>query len=287
MMSAWCWNLCCPTVPVEKSYESVVEHELIYSGHYSSVYRVSRGNQVVVLKRFTEGYTSDHEVRAMKQLSHVFIPSVHQSTRDTIVMDYAGSTNLVDWIIEPHTRADRAACDHIFQCIVSAVAHMHARFICHMDIKCDNVVVDFHGNAHLVDFNLSYTYRPDEDEFSIQRPRGTQAYLAPEFSLQYGNVSGYRVDIWGVGIICFVLMFKRIPFHSCGPECKLFREYIRRSRTLTPVEVFYRMYPTIMSRGDLHANHYKTLDGTMAVPPHARLTIGEVQSVSAATSPVP
>lgn len=269
------WSCCCPKEE-EPAYEPLVEHVIISKGHFSTVFRVTQGARVVILKRFTGMYTPDHEAGILKRLSHVFVPTMHYTLPDAIVMDYVGSHSLIDWLVEPHTPADRAACDHIFQCVTSAVVHIHSRLIAHMDIKCDNIVVDRHGNGHVVDFNIAYVYTPGENEFSILRPRGTEAYMAPEFSLQCGGVSGYRADVWGVGIVLFALMFKRLPFHSCGPECKLFREFVRRSRTQTPVEVFHSMYPTIMTRGDLNAVHHKTLDACLTITPMKRASIPDV-----------
>jgi serine/threonine protein kinase len=53
--------------------------------------------------------------------------------------------------------AAHAMC--VFRQILDAVSYMHAEGIAHHDLKLSNVMLDFDGNAKIIDFGTSYRFR--------------------------------------------------------------------------------------------------------------------------------
>lgn len=91
--------------------------------------------------------------------------------------------------------------------VLQGVAHLHRYGYVHRDVKLENVLVGDNGTFKLCDFGLAI----EESEIGGEVV-GTGYARAPEI----GGKGGYgkRVDSWAVGILLFVLMFRRLPFAS-------------------------------------------------------------------------
>ena len=66
--------------------------------------------------------------------------------------------------------------------MLGAVDYIHARGLCHRDLKLENILVDDQFNLRLIDFGMSKTlaYLLDGSK-EIPNPReGTPLYMAPE-----------------------------------------------------------------------------------------------------------
>jgi serine/threonine protein kinase len=97
----------------------------------------------------------------------------------------------------------------LFRQAVEAVAYLHQLGIAHGDIKDENFLVDSNLHLYLIDFGSA---RP----VGLTNPKifkGTAQYAAPEvFGAQY--YESVLADVWSLGIVLYILIFKRIPFCS-------------------------------------------------------------------------
>lgn len=109
-----------------------------------------------------------------------------------------------------------ATCDVVSQ-VAQGLGYLHARGMVHRDVKPDNILVDRHGHAKLLDFGLTLTdLNADDDEFSLamifgQDCLGTADYIAPEQSVDSMKVDG-RADIYSLGCTLYVALTARRPF---------------------------------------------------------------------------
>lgn len=126
----------------------------------------------------------------------------------------------------PPFSPDEAA--HIFEDIVSAVAHVHAldppRAL--RDVKLENVLYDRMTCAYrLCDFGsvTTRTFRAStrSDALMLEEEASTHCtamYRAPELADPYHRVSGAppfvceKVDVWSLGCIWHCLLFSTLPF---------------------------------------------------------------------------
>lgn len=106
----------------------------------------------------------------------------------------------------------------LFRQICSGLHHLHKNCIVHRDLKSENILLDFSGNAKISDFGLATTtplilqQQPhaylasshDKLRSSQTGLVGTPLYVAPEL-LKYAAKSIYttKVDIYSFGIIFF------------------------------------------------------------------------------------
>ena len=104
-----------------------------------------------------------------------------------------------------------------------ALKHLHAKGICHRDIKPENImfVDDLSDEIKLIDFGLSkrfnyieeihQTSQEEESKTFLNSLVGTPYYVAPEvLDAAYDE----RCDLWGVGVILYVMMCGYPPFNG-------------------------------------------------------------------------
>ncbi len=107
--------------------------------------------------------------------------------------------------------SETRACT-IIHSLATALYYLHSYGIIHRDLKLDNIMtVDETEDCEvkLVDFGLSKIVGPKE---TCTEPYGTLGYAAPEVlrRIPYGK----EVDIWGLGIISYILMTGISPFED-------------------------------------------------------------------------
>lgn len=101
---------------------------------------------------------------------------------------------------------------HIFKQALLAVQYLHANQIVHRDVKGDNFFLDLKDftspDVRLVLGDLGDARKLGEKERLHQRI-GSQLYWSPE--MLRGDY-GFKVDVWGLGITCFIALEAHYPF---------------------------------------------------------------------------
>lgn len=100
--------------------------------------------------------------------------------------------------------------------MLSAVAFLHARNICHRDLKLENWVLesgkDVWSPLKLIDFGLSTHFTPGH---KLSRVVGSSYYVAPEvLKKSYTEAC----DLWSLGVIVYMLLSGAPPFYGKNDE---------------------------------------------------------------------
>jgi WD40 repeat protein/tRNA A-37 threonylcarbamoyl transferase component Bud32 len=156
------------------------------------------------------------EARAAAQLSHPNIVSTHEVGRHTdtlyIVSDYIRGVSLAEMITD-HRLSIRESVT-IASKIADALDYAHRAGVVHRDLKPSNILVDGHGEPHLMDFGLA---KRKEWEITITADGdilGTPAYMSPEQARgEAARVDG-RSDIYSLGVVLFQLITGELPFRG-------------------------------------------------------------------------
>lgn len=151
------------------------------------------------------------EARVLKRLPvHRNLVQVHQ-VRETeraflTVMEKMECTLLQ--LVEEHVLEEDEMV-RIATEVLQGLSILHSRGMVHRDVKLENVLVGKAGEIKLCDFGLTI-----EERGILGDVVGTGYARAPEI----GNAKRYdrKVDLWGVGILLFVMKFRRMPFDQVG-----------------------------------------------------------------------
>ena len=98
--------------------------------------------------------------------------------------------------------------------VADAVQYAHDNGVLHRDLKPGNVLVDKHGQPHVLDFGIGRTFDEERDHASLTASGlflGTLAYMSPEQAVRRKKPLDVRVDVYGVGAIGYELFAGRAP----------------------------------------------------------------------------
>ena len=126
-----------------------------------------------------------------------WIPKIKEVflTTDTIVIEeFIAGRTAADLVTDG--TLSKARAESCADCLLQALAALHAHGIIHRDVKPDNIIIAPDGGARLIDFGIARFYR--ENENSDTEKFGTAGYAAPE---QYGfGQSDARTDLYAAGV---------------------------------------------------------------------------------------
>jgi serine/threonine protein kinase len=145
-------------------------------------------------------------------------------------------------------------CQNYFRQIINGVRIMQTMNVCHRDLTLENVLVSPDGVCTIIDFGMSLIYPTakesfikamynklttkteyacteeddvgDEEQIILMPPQGTcgkKNYIAPEILSNDQPFNGAMVDNWSLGVILFMLLTGRPPFHKASMLDKWYR----------------------------------------------------------------
>ena len=143
------------------------------------------------------------EAQLLASLRHPNLPRVSDHFEEDgntyLVMEFVYGRRLDEVITQEGELSEDEVLEWARQ-LIGALAHCHERGVIHRDVKPQNVIITWQGQAILVDFGLAKLLDPkDPHTRTVMRGLGTPEYAPPE---QYDTKKGGtdpRTDIYSLG----------------------------------------------------------------------------------------
>lgn len=150
------------------------------------------------------------------------------------VMEYCVGGDLFAAIQRGSMTQDEIDC--CFKQMVQGVRYLHDRGVSHRDLKPENMLIDAQGNIKITDFGVSETFYDNTpsveplkaNERAIHKLKGlcgSCPYIAPE-EFTSEEYDGRLVDVWSLGIIYYVMVFRGVPWEMAHPKNELFQQFL-------------------------------------------------------------
>ncbi|WP_317930509.1 bifunctional protein-serine/threonine kinase/phosphatase [Halioxenophilus sp. WMMB6] len=127
------------------------------------------------------------------------------------VTEFIEGQTLSQWLLD-HPKPDLTSVRNLIEQIGRGLMAFHRLDMLHQDIKPDNVLIDQHGTAKIIDFGSTYVAGIEESEYGQLQPNllGTALYTAPEYFL--GDMGSERSDIFALGVLTYHLLCGQFPY---------------------------------------------------------------------------
>ncbi|SBT80682.1 serine/threonine protein kinase, putative [Plasmodium malariae] len=164
------------------------------------------------------------EIQTLRGLIHNNIIKMydvnHFQNYVCLIMEYAINGDLKNYILKNNGYLSEKEAHDLFLQIVKGVYYCHSKHIVHRDLKLENILLDENMTCKIADFGLSDFVNVDQN---IKTEAGTKAYIAPEIIFnQTINYSVFKLDIWSLGILLFIMTQGFAPFKYGKKELKNF-----------------------------------------------------------------
>lgn len=208
-----------------KDYEVL---ELLSQGSFGKVYKCTytdpetknksiRAVKVLDTTRIDEKFVKDFLTRELEMLQKIKHPNVLQvfdiilaNKRYYIFMQFAGGGSL-DRRCVPSPPPRKLARKWFVQ-VTEALAYMHDElFVCHRDIKLENILLDCDGNAKLSDFGFTRHHYGGLATTLC----GTTPYYSPDLiQAKSRGYDPFKADVWAMGVTLFAMSTSKLPFNQ-------------------------------------------------------------------------
>lgn len=150
------------------------------------------------------------EIQLLGSVQHENIIRLYETFEDNdsiyMAVEYCDGGDFGDKVLERGDAITEFELAGWSEQMISAIAFMHTRSICHRDIKPDNFLVARSSRLKLADLGLAVECPPGKP---LTEKCGTPAFMSPELYNLPRRSRGYGLpaDIWAAGVTMYMVMF--------------------------------------------------------------------------------
>ena len=175
-------------------------------------------------------YSREYKVTKMMQDNKDFIPILDNFYKDykyyVKYPYYSNSRDLYEMII--NSKITNKQVNQIFYECIKPIKKLHEHNFIHLDIKPDNYMCINEDINNIKIIDLEYCQKIHDDNLNennlqtLIHKRGTLSYVSPEVLKGY---TGYKTDVWNLGILYYMLKKKSFPYSQNRIER---RDYVKK-----------------------------------------------------------
>ena len=157
------------------------------------------------------------EINVLTKIAHVNICNLMEyfieDHRVCMIFELCSGGELFDAIVNNQEGYTELQASNIMHSLVDGVAYLHSNGIVHRDLKPENILISrSNGDLnHLKIADFGFSRKCGDGTNILSRVVGTPGYMAPEIGL---TNYGLKVDVWSLGIICYILLCGYAPFED-------------------------------------------------------------------------
>ena len=153
------------------------------------------------------------EMSIYKEISHENVIEIFNMFETNeyymIIMKYYEGGELFNYIVDNDRLSEEESAFFFYQ-IINGIEYIHSKGITHRDLKPENLLLDKEKKLKIIDFGLSNYFN---GENLLKTPCGSPCYASPEM-VSGNKYSGFKIDIWAIGIILYAMLCGYLPFED-------------------------------------------------------------------------
>ena len=235
----------------------LVEHKI--TGMIRAMKIIPKANEINEMSVLNELYI-------LKKIDHQNVIKIYEFYSDDknyyLITEYCPGGDL--FTATKNENLSEVQVSNIIYQILLALNNLHKMKIMHRDLKPENILItkkEKNGlyRIKICDFGTSHIFQIGEKEKNIT---GSSYYIAPEVLQKKYD---FRCDLWSVGVIMYVLLTKKIPFH--GTSDKEVRKNIKKksSKYIKKPVLEYSNYVQQLLDGLLEKDYSKRINAEKAL----------------------
>lgn len=221
--------------PVQKMYEEykVDWKKPLGEGAFGAVYLATnlKSTEQVALKKIPKRLTDDasfqNEVNALVRVrengGHPHICGLREIFEDEkyyyMVLDLVSGGEMFEHLIKLGAYSE-ADASRLVKEVAAALTFLHGIGIVHGDLKPENLMLSTDrtedGAIQLVDFGCAQVSDDSGDALLKSSAGNTPAYCPPEVLENTGGAIAPPMDVWGLGVILYIMLVGLHPFDLNG-----------------------------------------------------------------------